>query len=349
MNEKKYLLELEIALKQLNSKERKDIIRDFKDYFENGKKEGKSVEEIISSFGPAEEIATELLKAYSEEEFVPTEELKPIDTEQFQKVKIMADGANVILKPSNDDKFYYNIIDSKEKTNVHVKNLDGVLHVNIEREGFHRKFWFFKIAVNAFTDATVTLQIPEKLYNHIAVHNNNGFIKLVKLQSKDVKLETDNGRIELDNVLANDGEFKTDNGRIWGSQCHFTSLYAETNNGRIEFSNSNVNTSKLRTDNGRIELESLVGEIDARTDNGRIEMYIPKIEHSLHLETDMGHIQLSTDQEMTNGSISAETDMGKVEIYGQKSRKIIYGNGKPKVKLITDMGKVIVGLKSEIA
>jgi DUF4097 and DUF4098 domain-containing protein YvlB len=349
MNEQKYLIELEIALKTLNPNERKDILRDIKEYFENEKKEGKSVDDIISSFGPAEEIAAELLKAYSEEEFVQIEKLEPIDAEEFQNVQISADGVNVILKPSNDNRFYYNVIDSKEKTNVHIKNMNGVLHVNITRQEIHRKLWFFKIVVNAFSDATVTLQIPEKLYNHIKIYNDNGFIKLVKLQSKDVTLETDNGRIELDNILANDGEFKTDNGRILGNHCNFTSIYAETDNGRIEFSNSNINTSKLRTDNGRIELESLIGEIDARTDNGRIEMHVPKIEHSIHLETDMGNIQLSTDQVMTDGSIRAETDMGKVEIYGQSSRKIVYGNGNPKVNLITDMGKIIVGLKSEIA
>lgn len=349
MNEQKYLMELEIALKKLNPDERKDIIRDFKEYFENGRNEGKSVDAVISSLGPAEEIAEELLKAYSKDEFISNEELQPIDSEQFHKVQIKADGANVILKSSIDDKIYSSIKDPEEKTNVHIQNVDGVLHVNITREESYRKFLFFKIGVNLFSDATVTLQIPERLYNHISIHNNNGFIKLVKLQSKDVTLETDNGRIELDNILANDGELKTDNGRILGNHCHFTTIYAETDNGRIEFSNSNINTSKLRTDNGRIELESLIGEIDARTDNGRIEMYIPKIEHSIHLETDMGRIQLSTDQVMTNGSIHAESDIGKVEVYGQSSRNIVYGNGDPKVNLITDMGKILVGLKSEIA
>ncbi|MGG0658486.1 DUF4097 family beta strand repeat-containing protein [Rummeliibacillus pycnus] len=347
MTEQQYLIQLEVALQKLNPKERNDILRDFKDYFENGRKEGKSNDEIISSFGSAEEIAEELLKAYSEDEFVTNNEIVPVDSEQFQQVNIKVKDANVIVMPSSDQKVYSSVKDHDGKTKVQINNVNGILHITVDREEGFRKLFFFRIGI-INSDATVTIQIPERLYDQISIFNNNGNIKLCNKQSKMITVETDNGSIEFEKVLANEANAKTDNGRISIDQSQFTKFFSETDNGRIEITNSRASFSKLRTDNGRIELKTLQGEVDAKTDNGRIEMYIPVIESDISLETNLGLIQLVTDQMMTNGHIQADSDLGKIEVFGQSGRNFIYGNGLPKVRLKTDVRKIIVATKSDI-
>jgi len=347
MSEQQYLIQLEVALQKLNPKERRDILRDFKDYFENGRKEGKSDVEIISSLGTANDIAEELLKAYSEDEFVANNKLVPVDSEQFQQVRIKVKDVNVILKASPDQKVYSSVKDQDGKTKVQIKNVNGILHITIDREESFRKFLFFSVRFFNF-DATVTLQIPQRLYDQISIFNDNGYIKLCNQQSKVITSETDNGRIEFEKVLANEANAKTDNGRITIDQSQFTKIYSETDNGRIEISNSQASYAKLRTDNGRIALNEFKGDVDAKTDNGRIEMYVPTIENDIQLETDMGRIQLVTDQMITNGHIEADSDMGKIEVFGQSGRNFIYGNGDPKVRLKTDIGKIIVGTKTDM-
>ncbi|WP_397538644.1 DUF4097 family beta strand repeat-containing protein [Rummeliibacillus pycnus] len=349
MTEQKYLIQLEVALQKLNPSERRDILRDFKDYFENGRKEGKSDGEIISSLGTAEEIAVELLKVYTEDEFVTNNQIEPLDVEQFQQVNINIKDVNVIVKPSPDHNVYSNIKDQDSKTKVQMKNVNGTLHITIDREESYRKFLFFRVGLHLGGNATVTLQVPEQIYDQISIDNDNGYIKLSNQQSKVVTVETDNGSIEFEKVLANEANAKTDNGDIIIEQCQFTDFYSETDNGRIVIANSRAVFSKLRTDNGRIELESLHGDVDANTANGRIEMYVPTIEDTIHLETDMGRIQLLTDRVLTNGHIQADSDLGKIEVFGQSGRNYIYGNGLPKVRLKTAVGKIIVDIKSNKA
>ena len=57
INGQQYLMNLDNHLSKLNEKERANIRRDFEEYFENGRVEGKMTEEIIDSLGAAETIA----------------------------------------------------------------------------------------------------------------------------------------------------------------------------------------------------------------------------------------------------------------------------------------------------
>ena len=59
MNEQQFLILLDYHLEKLQQQEREDIRRDFEEYFENGRAEGKTTEEIIQSFGNIKELAEE--------------------------------------------------------------------------------------------------------------------------------------------------------------------------------------------------------------------------------------------------------------------------------------------------
>lgn len=57
MTEQQFLNELELALTRFASDERNDILQDIKEYFTNGREDGKSDGEIAASLGSPREIA----------------------------------------------------------------------------------------------------------------------------------------------------------------------------------------------------------------------------------------------------------------------------------------------------
>ena len=65
MTENQFIGELETALKRLPTEERNDIIQDIREYFTNGREDGKSESEIAASLGSPAKIAEELLGSYS--------------------------------------------------------------------------------------------------------------------------------------------------------------------------------------------------------------------------------------------------------------------------------------------
>ena len=65
MTEKQFISELETALKRLPDEERNDIIQDIREYFTNGREDGKTENEIATSLGsPAKLLRNYLVRIH---------------------------------------------------------------------------------------------------------------------------------------------------------------------------------------------------------------------------------------------------------------------------------------------
>lgn len=341
MSEERFLEELEKELFLLKEDERKDILRDFREYFANGKAEGKKEEEIVESLGPIHELAMELLAAYSEEEFVSHVEMNSCVDTNFDNVDIKADKANLTIIPTEDDKPSVNVKDQDGKTKATMEVVDNTLKVRVKREDGIMKFFFIHLSMGLST-IYVTIQLPQKLYEQITVMNKSGKIEMESQQSKQMRIETDNGKIVMKSLLARTLKTKSDNGRILLNDSNFTDVVASTDNGRVCVNHSRAEKFELSTDNGRIELDEVDGEIWATTDNGRIEGYIPQVTKPLKWKTDNGSITLKTDEILKNVSLSVKSDFGRINVYGEKGKKFQFGDGSIPVRFKTDNGRITV-------
>ncbi|QCR33050.1 DUF4097 family beta strand repeat-containing protein [Lysinibacillus sp. SGAir0095] len=341
MSEEKFLEVLEKELFLLKEDERKDILRDFREYFANGRAEGKNEEAIVESLGPVDELAMELLAAYSEEEFVSHVEMNPDVNPYFQNVDIKADKANITVIPSEDDKPTINVIDQDGKTKATMEVIENTLKIRIKREEGFKKFFFIHFSFG-LASVDVTIQLPQKLYEKITMVNENGKIEIESLQAKKIKIETDNGKIFMKSLLARTLKAKSDNGRIILNDSNFTNVVASTDNGRVSVNHSRAERFELSTDNGRIEINEVMGEIWATTDNGRIEGYIPQVTKPLQWKTDNGSILLKTDEVLNDVSLSVKTDSGRVSVYGEKGKKFEFGDGSIPIRFKTDNGRITV-------
>ncbi|MBK3494644.1 DUF4097 family beta strand repeat protein [Viridibacillus sp. YIM B01967] len=340
MNEERYLQALEKELDCLKQEERQDILRDFREYFSNGRSEGKTDIEIVDALGTPAHIAEELLKAYGEEDMKVTEEQPK--GEYFTKVSIEADFADLDIIPSPDDRAY---VDMKDQLSNKIITMDiegDTLKIVIKE----KKKWFaFGIILTFGSAPKVTIKLPKRMYDMVRIYNDNGATKAEQLHATIMHIESDNGSVNLKESTSTNLHVETDNGRISIKDVQSKTLTGETDNGRIELEHVQTETVKLKTDNGRIELRAVTGAIEAETDNGRIEAYIPSIKKPIRLETDNGSIQLYVKEKPDNATIQAKKDMGKSSIFGEKTKKVIFGDGLLPIFLKTDNGSITVAEK----
>ncbi|MEG0385139.1 MAG: DUF4097 family beta strand repeat-containing protein [Solibacillus sp.] len=341
--EKRYLEILENKLYQLNERERRDIIRDFQEYFENGRSEGKSTDEIINALGSAEQIAEELLTAYSPDDFKQPAKISHTltSTVPYNKINIKATNARIILKSAPIDQAKIEV-KSDDDLSETAMNIEGdTLFIKIKRKQTQRRILFF-INISYDSEAQVIIYVPEQQYELLKVVNDNGSIIASNLRVHETDIETDNGRIEINDINGDTFKARTDNGKIVLSNGEMEFVEAFTDNGRIVIEDMKAQHFKLKTDSGRIELMDVQGAIKAKTDYGSIKGKFAKVENPLSLKSDFGSVSLSTKDKIQNATIKCKSDAGSVKIYTQSTKHYVDGAGELSIGLKTDYGRIVV-------
>jgi DUF4097 and DUF4098 domain-containing protein YvlB len=342
MNEKQYLLELEKQLTKLNRKERNDILRDFEEYFENGRQEGKSDEGIIQGLGEVAVLAEELLQAYSSEDFVEEVQMEVREAATaYKNIDVNIDGANLTIYPTDRTEAYIEVKDQDEHTEVDMHVVADTLYVKVKHRGTAKKFFFITFVGN-LSRADVKLYLPKVNYEQIKVYNDDGFIHIEETYATAFELESDNGRIVTEKLVGQRVNLETDNGRIEMRHLVFKEVKAKTDNGRIIAEKITSMKNQLYTDNGRIELTDMSGTIEAETDNGRIVAQIESIIGTSTFKTDNGSIQISSPSRLKDIVIEANTSWGSTTIYGESTAIYTNGSMQNKLKLKTSNGKILV-------
>ncbi|HLS59739.1 MAG TPA: DUF4097 family beta strand repeat-containing protein [Virgibacillus sp.] len=137
-------------------------------------------------------------------------------------------------------------------------------------------------------------------------------------------------------------QIESDNGRIFGEKLQANTLDVNTDNGLIELRHMNTSTTVAKTDNGKVALEYIEGDILAETDNGAISLITSHLDREIELNTDIGMIEIKTDQKPTNAVIDANVEVGKISIFGESNASTVFGNGDHSISLSTDVGKINV-------
>ena len=273
MNEQQFLLQLDQYLLKLNEGERADIRRDFEEYFESGRMEGKSTEEIIVSLGSPEKIAEDLLVAYDESDFVQ-EVVEVVEHSiGYHTIQVDVDSANIIVKSTEKEQAYLEVNDKDGRTETDLKIVDDTLVVKVKRQEIIRRFLFITF-IGDLGKSDVTLYVPKVQYKKITVNNDNGRILCEDIFAEKVQLESDNGRVIANNVRGTELEAESDNGRVLLTNVHISNITAHSDNGRIIAEHCHSEKINLKSSNGRIELKEVTGKLNARSSNGSIEALI---------------------------------------------------------------------------
>lgn len=341
MTENQFISEVEKALVPLPEAERTDILLDIREYFSEGRKDGKSDSEIATSLGNPTKIAEDLLASYT---FVTNEipqkasnELIVIPNSQFTNVDINVQHGELIVRPSNDTTTTVELVEPNEKLALSAEIIDETLFIRLKS----LRHWLFMFNFN-MKAVTLNVFIPTKVYQSFVMKSDNGRIDAKKLLAKNVAVNTDNGRIQLNEIAATSLTAETDNGRITLEKIQADHVKGKTDNGRVEMQSVEADTILAESDNGRIELKNVDGAITGTTDNGRITLQTTSINQNIDFQTDNGSIQIESRNEPTNVSIHAKTANGKIDVFGERNSRTVFGNGEHVIRLRSGNGRITV-------
>ncbi|MGB3260376.1 DUF4097 family beta strand repeat-containing protein [Paenisporosarcina sp.] len=345
MTEQQFLNELEMALTKLPSEERNDIFQDIKEYFKDGREDGKSDSEIAASLGSPKQIGEELLASYVPEKTEPTAATKKIkitDT-TFTKVDMNIHFGALKVYPSESEDTIVELVNGNDKLELTAEVKGDTLKIKL-REAKFRFLSFLFIGKGV----QVNVALPAKMYSSILMKTDNGTLVAEKLLGKTMAATSDNGSIKLTALAATSLDVETDNGRITIEKVQTNTFSAKTDNGRIDLRHIDADQIHTETDNGRIEMEYVNGNITGKTDNGRISLLTTTLDRMIDLETDNGSISVVTENNPTDVTIRANVEHGKVDVFGEKNSRTTFGNGTNTVQLSTDNGKITV-YKKEVS
>ncbi|PAV27947.1 hypothetical protein CIL05_18930 [Virgibacillus profundi] len=228
-------------------------------------------------------------------------EAKEVDDTNITAIDIQSNNERVEIIPAKDQKIRIELSgrSNDKKKNLSVEENGNTLFIQTDNQN-HKLFNF-----GFFTESlTLTVYLPEKLYDTLIVEIDNGSLEAEALNIKDIKAASKNGRIDMENITAE--------------------------------------TVQVKTDNGKIALSQVEGEITGKTSNGAISLETKSLDQPLELETDNGSIKVQTEKEPTNAIFDVRTDNGSVKVFGDSNWETVVGNGDNLIKLKTDNGSIRV-------
>ena len=341
MTEKQFLQQLEQALDRLPAEERNDILQDIREYFANGRADGRTDSDIAAELGSPDAIAKELVDSFDfNQTAVPAEKID-ISKDKFDGVDIEIENGILHIHPSKDGQMHADIVDKNYRQHFSVDILDRTLVITLKEET--KKWGIFSIR-GSFKSPIITVQLPDKLYEKIQILSDHGTITGERLESTELLVETDNGNIDLARISTGNFAVKSDNGAIKLTAVQAKNLRAETDNGGITLKDISAGKLHATSDNGGITIQKVEGDVQAQTDNGRIYLLADDLERNISLETDNGSIVLETKRQPENATINVEVDWGSVSVFGSKKSRTIFGTGQHPIDLQSDNGSITVKL-----
>ncbi|OZU89592.1 hypothetical protein CIL03_00120 [Virgibacillus indicus] len=224
-----------------------------------------------------------------------------IDKTDITAIEILSNNERVEIIPSNEQTIKVELSgksnDKKDKFQVEEKG--NTLSIETESRDF--KLFDFDFFTKSLT---LTVALPEKVYESL-------------------KVEIDNGSLEAEDL-------------------NITDINAATENGRIALKNIGADTVQVNSSNGKIELDHVKGEITGKTNNGKISLVTESLDRALELDTDNGAINIQTEKEPTNAIFDVRVDNGSIKIFGNSNWDTVVGDGDNIIKLTTNNGSIRV-------
>lgn len=143
----------------------------------------------------------------------------------------------------------------------------------IEVDGEH---FIFQVPTKR-VEANLVISLPRREYDHVAVRNLNGSMKMSDVRGKDVYAKTTNGDLRFNNVQAVMVEAENVNGDVKAVDAQINSAVISTVNGDARFAGRGQSL-KVSTVNGdvKVTLKSAAKSVNATSVNGAVKVALPE-------------------------------------------------------------------------
>lgn len=341
MTEQQFMNELEKRLVHLPTAERMEILLDIQEYFSEGRRDGKTDQEIAQSLGSPAQIVEDLLPVdllkKSDVQRQTTNKFISIANDQFQHIDVRMYHGSLIVRPSPNQMTTVELSGAHEKLVLSAEVIGETLFIRLESA----RHWLIPFNFNVRAVA-LNLFVPQKLYQSFVMKSNNGRIDMMKIFAENLSVHTNNGRINLSEMMATSLTAKTGNGRLIVEELKADTIDVKTFNGKIEVQTIEAETLLVQSNNGRIDLKDIDGALTGKTGNGRITLQTMHLDQSIDLKTNNGLIQIDARKKPKNVTMRAKTNNGKVELIGERRASVVFGQGEHMIRLRSGNGRIIV-------
>lgn len=228
-----------------------------------------------------------------------------LSADRFSHISVEGELGNIRILPSTSEDIEVKwegafSSGSTDREWVSVEENGSELKVNIGKKRFF-DVSFFKF--NYFNRLQVTILLPEKQFNSLAVRNDVGNTEIKDIQVDNLTTVTDVANLTIDQVLAD-------------------SIVAETNVGNLT-------------------VNHVQGKLNATSDVGRIAVHAKDITDDMTLSSNVGKIKLTVPRIPDNVSFSADSSVGNVKVFGDRGSYIV-NQADYIVSIRTDVGGITV-------
>jgi len=301
MTKQMFIHELKVALAQVDTNTRDEIIADISEHFTEGAAQGLSEEDICRALGQPGSIAEQVLaelksqpfpQASSQAQQYAYRQGQDIDETftDINNITAKLETSNLHLRPSPNGNFRVVTKGISGNESCQVQNESGNLVITIKRV---RKFFGFSFGKS---NIEATVYVPAQFAGEIKVDSSAGNITAADI-SGELKLDTSAGNVTLD--------------RHRGNRIHIDTA---AGNVKVQLENSYVEYVNIDTSAGNVSFDAQeTGYLNIDTSAGGISARVTKISGETKLDTSAGSVKL-TAQEVA-GNIKLDTSAGSIKVF----------------------------------
>jgi len=306
MTKQMFIHELKVALAQVDTNVRDEIVADISEHFTEGAAQGLSEEDICRALGQPGTIAEQVLAELGAQTPPPSPQQEHQNQHDYRSrqgqdldesftgvshITAKLEISNLHLLPSPNGEFRVVVRGLSNNESCAAENKNGNLMITVKRI----KRWFFGFSFGK-SNIETTVYVPAQFAGEIKAASSAGNITATNT-SGELNLDTSAGNVTIDGHSGNRVHVDTAAGNV-----------------KVRLANSYIEHVNIDTSAGNVDFEAQeTGYLNIDTSAGGIDARVTKISGETKLDTSAGSVKL-TAQEVA-GNIKLDTSAGSIKVF----------------------------------
>lgn len=242
----------------------------------------------------------------------------------FTTIDIQFTRADIAIVPSTNEQAFlsYHIVNPNNggEINYQVANSKLTIHQGTTKKNFVSidlsfiQYLFNSDVIKAGQETKLTLYLPQKTYDQVAVDNELGAITIQNLTAKEVDFQSSTGAIDITNSQFEVFNSQNSLGKLSVSQSQWQEGKLVTDTGLIALEAVTARNSQIQSDLGAINLvDSSFEDSTFKTDTGHIQSQTTDFTGETKVTTDLGRLSFEfTEERLATTNFTIKSDLGEI-------------------------------------
>ena len=349
MTKEEYMDKLRSALAGYSESVSDEIISDYEEHFEEGRKAGKTDDEIISNLGDIDEMTQNLEDVKCGKEEKSDRKASSSASVSFSSLSVIIDtqDTDIEMEPSDDASVHVSFEeDRKGEHEYSFTENDGTLHLSVagapeKRSIFSNVKAFRNLGFNLTAGRSrLRVTVPEKT-EEVKIESKSGDVSASSVKSREISISSYCGDVECELMKCDSISLRSMSGDISmsSSECREAGLFFTS--GDVELKKSRLEKAEMKSTSGDIFSSGDRERIDAKIVSGDVDCTLTSVFRKGTLISASGSISVTSDG--ASFTAKAGTLSEKVRFMGLSARDgntFRIGDGKGSLVLESMSGNI---------